>query len=149
MIRRPPRSTLFPYTTLFRSAEVSELVERRAHGAARVEDVVYDDGVLAREVARESGLPDHGLRSHGLEIIAIEGDVEGAAGHEHALLLLDQLGDPLGQLDAAPLDADEHEIVGPVSQLDHGDRHTLKRPRQSAGVQDAGPFGPAHLEAGS
>src|SRR3712207_8018431 len=25
MIRRPPRSTLFPYTTLFRSAEYSEL----------------------------------------------------------------------------------------------------------------------------
>ncbi len=24
MIRRPPRSTLFPYTTLFRSAELSE-----------------------------------------------------------------------------------------------------------------------------
>src|SRR2546429_9069187 len=28
MIRRPPRSTLFPYTTLFRSAHVGEL----AHG---------------------------------------------------------------------------------------------------------------------
>src|SRR3712207_7018578 len=26
MIRRPPRSTLFPYTTLFRSPEVDELV---------------------------------------------------------------------------------------------------------------------------
>src|SRR3712207_7866049 len=26
MIRRPPRSTLFPYTTLFRSVEVSESV---------------------------------------------------------------------------------------------------------------------------
>src|SRR5947207_7717420 len=25
MIRRPPRSTLFPYTTLFRSAEISAL----------------------------------------------------------------------------------------------------------------------------
>src|SRR3712207_8290573 len=25
MIRRPPRSTLFPYTTLFRSAEVSQV----------------------------------------------------------------------------------------------------------------------------
>src|SRR3712207_8667824 len=25
MIRRPPRSTLFPYTTLFRSASVSEM----------------------------------------------------------------------------------------------------------------------------
>src|SRR5256885_11168917 len=27
MIRRPPRSTLFPYTTLFRSADVARLVE--------------------------------------------------------------------------------------------------------------------------
>src|SRR5260370_22115187 len=27
MIRRPPRSTLFPYTTLFRSAGVGELAE--------------------------------------------------------------------------------------------------------------------------
>src|SRR2546427_6426704 len=32
MIRRPPRSTLFPYTTLFRSVHV-ELVDRSALGA--------------------------------------------------------------------------------------------------------------------
>src|SRR3712207_7772392 len=30
MIRRPPRSTLFPYTTLFRSREVHEAVLERA-----------------------------------------------------------------------------------------------------------------------
>src|SRR3712207_6956609 len=30
MIRRPPRSTLFPYTTLFRSARGHGLAERRA-----------------------------------------------------------------------------------------------------------------------
>src|SRR3712207_8617688 len=29
MIRRPPRSTLFPYTTLFRSADMVELTKRR------------------------------------------------------------------------------------------------------------------------
>src|SRR2546430_12787594 len=29
MIRRPPRSTLFPYTTLFRSHRPDELYERR------------------------------------------------------------------------------------------------------------------------
>src|SRR3712207_7766795 len=29
MIRRPPRSTLFPYTTLFRSGEVPDLQGRR------------------------------------------------------------------------------------------------------------------------
>src|SRR5438874_6315909 len=35
MIRRPPRSTLFPYTTLFRS-ETSSSSERRSSQAARV-----------------------------------------------------------------------------------------------------------------
>src|SRR6266581_4080887 len=125
--------------------EVGELVERGADGAAGVEHVVHDDDVFPREVARDAGLPDHGLGAHGLEVVAVQGDVEGAAGHEHALFLLDELGDPLGELDAAPLDADEDEIVRAVGQLEHLDRHTLKRPRQGAGVQDGGPFGPAHL----
>src|SRR2546422_4436751 len=37
MIRRPPRSTLFPYTTLFRSDDVheGERFERTRHGARR------------------------------------------------------------------------------------------------------------------
>src|SRR3712207_7333064 len=42
MIRRPPRSTLFPYTTLFRSAE-----ERRQRGA-RVLGVGVDPAGLDR-----------------------------------------------------------------------------------------------------
>src|SRR3712207_7873687 len=48
MIRRPPRSTLFPYTTLFRSAELDpEQVERprRALGVGdRVDAVLLDLG---------------------------------------------------------------------------------------------------------
>src|SRR5687768_17870084 len=32
MIRRPPRSTLFPYTTLFRSAQSSSMLSRRSSG---------------------------------------------------------------------------------------------------------------------
>src|SRR3712207_8394070 len=32
MIRRPPRSTLFPYTTLFRSAALARLLLREAEG---------------------------------------------------------------------------------------------------------------------
>src|SRR3712207_4580259 len=35
MIRRPPRSTLFPYTTLFRSSELERLKGTRAIGHAR------------------------------------------------------------------------------------------------------------------
>src|SRR2546425_2856891 len=34
MIRRPPRSTLFPYTTLFRSAAVTEAGGAGLHGRA-------------------------------------------------------------------------------------------------------------------
>src|SRR3712207_8120571 len=36
MIRRPPRSTLFPYTTLFRSMTESELLAMMAGGMATV-----------------------------------------------------------------------------------------------------------------
>src|SRR5256885_10085431 len=46
MIRRPPRSTLFPYTTLFRSVGVGELRERA--GVADL-DVL---GVLGRRAHR-------------------------------------------------------------------------------------------------
>src|SRR5690349_22112558 len=33
MIRRPPRSTLFPYTTLFRSRRLGHVLERHLHAA--------------------------------------------------------------------------------------------------------------------
>src|SRR3712207_7769376 len=36
MIRRPPRSTLFPYTTLFRSNAVREMVEEALDRAVQV-----------------------------------------------------------------------------------------------------------------
>src|SRR5256886_11099566 len=48
MIRRPPRSTLFPYTTLFRSAER----RRQMEPASRVSDVA--DGRAAVGVARKA-----------------------------------------------------------------------------------------------
>src|SRR5438270_7548042 len=41
MIRRPPRTTLFPYTTLFRSR-----VEDRVIAGRRVEEDVFDAGRL-------------------------------------------------------------------------------------------------------
>src|SRR3712207_7526953 len=37
MIRRPPRSTLFPYTTLFRSDQAGERLRRRRPDGARGE----------------------------------------------------------------------------------------------------------------
>src|SRR3712207_7707067 len=39
MIRRPPRSTLFPYTTLFRSDRLGEALQAVDHGDEDVGDV--------------------------------------------------------------------------------------------------------------
>src|SRR3712207_8959912 len=45
MIRRPPRSTLFPYTTLFRSAVLDEAGVCRAAIESAAEN--FSDGVVA------------------------------------------------------------------------------------------------------
>src|SRR3712207_8790828 len=53
MIRRPPRSTLFPYTTLFRSAE-GPVVLARQQGRG------HDDGdLLAAHGGHEGGAQRH------------------------------------------------------------------------------------------
>src|SRR5256885_3659730 len=55
MIRRPPRSTLFPYTTLFRSVVlVVVLLVLDQHGAAQVVEVVQAPGVVALGADRKS-----------------------------------------------------------------------------------------------
>src|SRR3712207_8883186 len=43
MIRRPPRSTLFPYTTLFRSVEALSRREDALEEVAEARDAVEDD----------------------------------------------------------------------------------------------------------
>src|SRR3989475_8945585 len=82
MIRRPPRSTLFPYTTLFRSVVVTlgrgrderlEEVEPGVHGARGEEDlghvVLVPTELLADDVhPRDEALEDERLR--------VEGEVE-------------------------------------------------------------------------
>src|SRR3712207_8627947 len=63
MIRRPPRSTLFPYTTLFRSA-LAEGGERVGHRQREV--VVGVQPNLAGQPAQQGGDPDAGvLDGHG------------------------------------------------------------------------------------
>src|SRR2546427_4160911 len=48
MIRRPPRSTLFPYTTLFRSAVVGQKVPVRQH----LHDAPVRQGLACREAGQ-------------------------------------------------------------------------------------------------
>src|SRR5256884_1993699 len=52
MIRRPPRSTLFPYTTLFRSRK-----------AGRKAEIIFDARAQARLAARSFALDDHGTQA--------------------------------------------------------------------------------------
>src|SRR5256885_7059327 len=47
MIRRPPRSTLFPYTTLFRSTLQAEVMELKASPSARPRGTVIEAQVEA------------------------------------------------------------------------------------------------------
>src|SRR2546423_7906367 len=65
MIRRPPRSTLFPYTTLFRS-KAPRRVHERSSGAAGIDCCVgLDDvGNLVSVLGRESApqCADHARR---------------------------------------------------------------------------------------
>src|SRR3712207_7269068 len=61
MIRRPPRSTLFPYTTLFRSDVDAAAADLRPHGLADAED-----GVLRAAVDRLARQPDE--RRHRAEV---------------------------------------------------------------------------------
>src|SRR2546430_14131370 len=60
MIRRPPRSTLFPYTTLFRSvrdpdrggarARAGDLVENAARLLARIDDGAFGRRLVDNEI---------------------------------------------------------------------------------------------------
>src|SRR3712207_7051529 len=63
MIRRPPRSTLFPYTTLFRSRRIGSPVLREVAGAVR--GPAADAGRRRSEGARRNGALARGRASVG------------------------------------------------------------------------------------
>src|SRR3712207_6859235 len=63
MIRRPPRSTLFPYTTLFRSIDDIFIVTAPAYNAFRLGLLVLAVGSILYAVTspRDGALPTWGL----------------------------------------------------------------------------------------
>src|SRR3712207_7426724 len=71
MIRRPPRSTLFPYTTLFRSADgrARQWARHVEHQSAEV-DRVQPVGVLGRVHRLEDGALLDALRQRQLDDVA-------------------------------------------------------------------------------
>src|SRR5947209_14443785 len=58
MIRRPPRSTLFPYTTLFRSKDQGTTVVMCSHLLADVQDVCDRIAILHQGELKELGRVD-------------------------------------------------------------------------------------------
>src|SRR2546427_2039902 len=66
MIRRPPRSTLFPYTTLFRSD--ADVGATALGGGAFIDRYVFPDGELPHlSLALEA------MQRGGLEVLDVEG----------------------------------------------------------------------------
>src|SRR6185437_9830875 len=120
------------------TAEVGELVERRANGAAGVQDIVHDDHMLGADVPGDIGWTDHGTRPDGLQIVAIERDVERATRDVHVLALLHHGGETIGELHAAALDANEHEAVGAIIELDDLVCHAAERAIHGPRIEHGG-----------
>src|SRR5437762_11954199 len=97
MIRRPPRSTLFPYTTLFRSEDAKRIgerrrVRRRRTGGDDGERITDDVGEGEREDRGRSRGPGKLAALEAREVLADGVElVDGGAGGEqqprHRLLL--------------------------------------------------------------
>src|SRR5256885_10689741 len=73
MIRRPPRSTLFPYTTLFRSGSGSERLRLQARARARgLSGIVWHGAV-----------PDAGRLFRAFDVFVLSSRTEGTRSEEH------------------------------------------------------------------
>src|SRR2546430_15421924 len=141
MIRRPPRSTLFPYTTLFRSRELaarrhaveyvpdSPVVGGLAHGNALdlQDDVTADDELLAHDrgehgaAAQAHGIPGRAFR-HALHEIA------------HWLRKIEDLGD--GTRDEAAIEAAPGRWALEEQLLGRVDGHDEAQPLAAARLRD-------------
>ena len=74
--------------------------------------------MVAVEVERQVGALDDRLLGDQREVVAVERDVERADREADALMLRDRVGEPMGERDAAALDADEREALGAGVLLD-------------------------------
>src|SRR2546425_13000579 len=110
MIRRPPRSTLFPYTTLFRSIGAHRLVDTREIPVMRIE---YLTGHRVPEL--DETAPALRRTSHDLERVArLEVVLDLVPGKDARDVLRPEIDDPLqlaAAADPALLDLHDHRII--------------------------------------
>src|SRR4051795_123256 len=126
-------------------AVLEEGLDRGPDRAAGVEDVVHEDTRHAFERKVELRRFDDGLgvqrplAAADDDIVAMKGDVDAAERDLDAVEVFDQAPEPLGERDAAGLDADEgdgREVTVPLDDLmgDAGDR-----PVQALRIQENAP----------
>src|SRR2546430_14493267 len=113
MIRRPPRSTLFPYTTLFRSDVLRLLVdaddpERRPPDPDRGADRV----LLPEQAVGRLALEHHHVVTTQLSGTEHPDAKQGAAQHVHVVII--------GPIDPEPLGS----AVSALEPLKHPDPHS-------------------------
>lgn len=99
------------------TAEREDRLDRRAGGAAGVDHVVAEHDVAIGHVERQRGASGLGLLGDVAEIVAVESDVQTAAGHVLVLDLMDVAADTLGERLAPAADADEDDVVNPAVVL--------------------------------
>src|SRR2546430_5427361 len=99
MIRRPPRSTLFPYTTLFRSQINAVAQQARRHGAeiAGASELLVSLVAHLDQVSRAAGTLEQGSREVGklvdtiariasqTDLLALNAAIEAARAGQHGL----------------------------------------------------------------
>src|SRR5256885_4113379 len=115
MIRRPPRSTLFPYTTLFRSVEAEPVTQRLRIVQAQVLDV-QDGQVPGLEDARH--LPERRRVGPGEDAL-LDPRLQ-----RRRAVATDRVDEPAtAPAQAAVRDAPERRVVRQAHVLEHADRH--------------------------
>src|SRR2546426_2415506 len=86
MIRRPPRSTLFPYTTLFRSAKGDSLFRVSALGPLRVAVHVPEGPAIRLRVGASAQIVDADGRATGATVIRASPTIDAASGTREIVL---------------------------------------------------------------
>src|SRR3989442_13978974 len=112
MIRRPPRSTLFPYTTLFRSVALGARGDEAERRADQLLETLEVSPRLRRKISLVLGADRR--RAPALDLLV------NGLGRRHHGLVLGELGQNLA---AVPVGDADLESLAPVEDIGHGTDH--------------------------
>src|SRR6204780_5158713 len=93
------------------TAQVEKTVHRRTNGTAGVKHIVNDNKVAAVNRKIDFVRMNHGLRSHGGKVVAVQRDIERADGNVDAGRIVNRLSQTLRQGNAPPAYPNQREVV--------------------------------------